>query len=423
MNMKAIGFSLAALMAGALVAAPSVSVTGMSQVSGIVKINYALANEAAIVTVDFLTNGVSIGEANFTNVEGDVNKRVAPGARMISWKPNKSWPNQRARIKAVVKAWTQANPPDYMVVDLTQQNAIGYYVSTNALPKGGLANDEYRLSKMVFRKVAARGQQFRMGRSLNEKTSATPLAEHPMLASFSEDYYLGIYPVTQKQYMLIQGLSSSPANFSKAFFGNDDYLMAPIESIPCNTFRGGAWRGSDGTTDATNDDPAEGSMVKNARTLTGLTALDLPTEAQWEFACRAGTTTKYWWGDEDITQKRGNINQGVPPVGGEKIGSYGYRSTRVDAYPPNPWGFYDFYGNVEELCLDWAAATTKRAPACDYGGPDNTDCALVSHVTKGGGCQRSGADYYRSAWRNNGLNQQSNQKRGVVGVRLCCTIR
>ena len=423
MNTKAFVFGLVAAMAGWLVAAPTVSVTRMTQKNGVVQIDYALSGEAAIVTVDFQTDGVSIGEANFTNLDGDVNKLVATGSHSITWQPNKSWPNRRARVKAVVKAWTQANPPDYMVVDLTQPNTVNYYVSTNALPKGGLANDEYRLSKMVFRKVAARGQQFRMGRSLNEKTSTATYAEHPVLVSFSEDYYLGIYPVTQKQLMLVKNLSDSPCHFKANFYGNDEYLMGPFENQTFNAIRGGAWRGGDGTTASSSAAPAAGSLVANFRDLTGLDQADLPTEAQWEFACRAGSTTKYWWGDAAITKDQGNINQGVKPAGGEAIGSFSYRSTRVDAYPPNPWGFYDFYGNVEELCLDWAKSLPGRAPECDYAGPDNSDGLIEAHVTKGGGCQRLGVDYYRSAWHNMGLNQKNNQVRGVVGARLCCTIR
>ena len=424
MKMKSLLFGFVFVVAGTLVAAPEVSVTRMAQSGGTVTIDYALANESAIVTVDFQTNGVSIGEANFTNLGGDVNRLVAPGDHTITWEAYRSWRNHKAHVKAVVTAWTEANPPDYMVLDLTKPNAVGYYVSTNAFPNGGLANDDYRLTKMVFRKVAARGQQFRMGRGPNElKTSVTTYAEYPVLVSFSEDYYLGIYPVTQKQYMLVQNLSTSPCNFKANFYGNDEYLMGPFETVPCNSIRGGVWKGSDGSTAQPGEAPATGSLVSNIRALTGLEHLDLPTEAQWEFACRAGSTTKYWWGDADITKTQGNINQGVKPAGGEKIGSYGYRSTRVDAYPPNPWGFYDFYGNVEELCLDWAATLQKRAPACDYGGPDNADCSIDSHVTKGGGCQRQGADYYRSAWHYGGLNQKNNTQRGVVGARLCCTIR
>lgn len=420
-------FGLTAVLSAGLFAAPTVSVTRMSQDSGIVKIDYALANEAAIVTVDFQTNGVSIGESNFTNVGGDVNRLVPAGSHTITWRPRKSWPNRRARVKAVVTAWTQANPPDYMLVDLTRQNAVSYYVSTNAFPNGGLANDDYRLTKMVFRKVAARGEQFRMGRAFNEiadDVKANTYGAYPVLASFSEDYYLGVYPVTQKQYMLIQGLSASPCNFKQDHYGSEDYLMGPMESIIYNLIRGGFWRGSDGTTASDSEEPADGSLVANMRALSGLEKIDLPTEAQWEFACRAGTTTKYWWGDAAITKERGNIAQGVKLPGGQKIGSFNYRTTRVDAYPPNPWGFYDFYGNVEELCLDWAKEQSNRTPVLDYGGPENGDCALTSHVTKGGGCQLgSGGENYRSAWHNAGLNQKSNQQRGVVGARLCCTIR
>jgi len=423
MKIRSLVFGSMVVWAGALVAVPSVSVTRMAQAGRTVQIDYTLAGEAAIVTVDFQTNGVSIGAANFTNVGGDVNRLVATGPRTITWVPRKSWPNRRAHIKAVVTAWTQANPPDYMVVDLTQSNAVSYYVSTNALPNGGLANDDYRLTKMVFRKVAARGREFRLGRGLNEQKSTATLGEQPVLASFSEDYYLGVYPVTQKQYMLVQGLSTSPCNFTADFYGNDEYQMGPMESIKCNAIRGGCWQGSDASAASASVAPAKGSLVANIRTLSGLTDLDLPTEAQWEYACRAGTTTKYWWGDAAITTAQGNINQNVKPAGGQTIGAFSYRTTRVDAYPPNPWGFYDFYGNVEELCLDWAEAKASRAPVVDYGGPDNFGCKIEAHVTKGGGCQRTGSDYYRSAWRNGGLNQKNNQSRGVVGARLCCTIR
>ena len=66
----------------------------------------------------------------------------------------------------------------------------------------------------------------------------------------------------------------------------------------------------------------------------------MPTEAQWEYACRAGTTTAYSWGDI-IASTNANYDQ--------KIG----RTSNVGDYPANPWGFFDMHGNVREWTMDW----------------------------------------------------------------------
>ncbi len=89
---------LAASAAFTLAAAPVVrenSVT-MSQSGGVVTIGYTLEGEAGIVTVDIQTNGVSIGSENLSFMAGDVNKVVQPGARTITWKPYKAWPDNSA---------------------------------------------------------------------------------------------------------------------------------------------------------------------------------------------------------------------------------------------------------------------------------------------------------------------------------------
>ena len=67
----------------------------------------------------------------------------------------------------------------------------------------------------------------------------------------------------------------------------------------------------------------------------------LPSEAQWEYACRAGSTTEYSYGDNPSTEKMN--------YGGCKI----KHPVRVGSYPPNPWGLYDMHGNVWEWCQDW----------------------------------------------------------------------
>ena len=85
------------------------------------------------------------------------------------------------------------------------------------------------------------------------------------------------------------------------------------------------------------------SFMGKLRARTGLN-FDLPTEAQWEYACRAGTTTKYSYGDS------GN---------GDYMWYYGnscMKTHKVGTKLPNPWGLYDMHGNVYEWCLDWYAS-------------------------------------------------------------------
>jgi formylglycine-generating enzyme required for sulfatase activity len=120
--------------------------------------------------------------------------------------------------------------------------------------------------------------------------------------------------------------------------------------------------------------------------------LRLPTEAEWEYACRAGTTTPFAFG-EHVTPDEVNYDGNFPYAGGEK-GEYRLKTVGVKSLPSNPWGLYEMHGNVYEWCADWFG---------DYPEGDVTDpvgpATGGSRVLRGGSWAYHGG-FVRSAFRD-----------------------
>jgi len=129
----------------------------------------------------------------------------------------------------------------------------------------------------------------------------------------------------------------------------------------------------------------------------------LPSEAEWEYACRAGTTTRYSWGD-DITPENANYDQNVG------------KTTEVDGYAANSWGLYGMHGNVWEWCGDHWNETYEGAPddgrVWTQGGSDR-------RVLRGGSWVVSPRDL-RSAFR---LRSSADDRYVVCGFRVARTLR
>ena len=115
-EMKQLFFICAVAAGSALAASPSIrdgSVTFRQDSGRNVTIGYVLDGTPAVVTVDILTNGVSIGEATFSGVAGAVNRLVQTGPNTITWAARKAWPDQIAsNVTVKVKAWPTNAPPD-----------------------------------------------------------------------------------------------------------------------------------------------------------------------------------------------------------------------------------------------------------------------------------------------------------------------
>ena len=94
----------------------------------------------------------------------------------------------------------------------------------------------------------------------------------------------------------------------------------------------------------------------------------LPTEAEWECACRAGTTAQFYFG-HTISTNQANYD-GNYPYGNSKKGIYRQKTTPVGSFPGNAWGLYDMHGNVWEWCQDWYDENYyKNSPREDPPGP------------------------------------------------------
>lgn len=200
-------------------------------------------------------------------------------------------------------------------------------------------------------------------------------------------FLLGRYEVTQAEWLeIMDGLPStftgdprlpvdSPSWFDCVEYCNLRSLREGIS--PCYALRG---RGRDPRSWPEGWKQGSRSAVECDWSADGYR---LPTDAEWEYACRAGTTTRTPFGD-DLSSTQANFN-GVYPLGKAPKGPFLGRTTPVGSYPPNPWGFYDMLGNLREWCWDRFAAFSTR-PAVDPRGPgsgEDTDIRNSSWMGNG----------------------------------------
>ena len=223
----------------------------------------------------------------------------------------------------------------YLVVDLSRGPKTHTYPVKylDDVPKHGWT-DEYKTDKLVLRKLEP--GTFTMGSPSDELGHRGIETQHEV--TLTHGFYIGVFEVTQKQWERVMG--DWPSRFSK-----DRYRDArPVEQVSYNDIRG-ASAGADWP--ATNSVDAA-AFLGRLRTRTGQ-AFDLPTEAQWEYACRAGTTTALNSG-KNLTSEEKCPN--LAEVGCYKANS-GEVTAKAGSYRPNAWGLYDMHGNVWEWCLDW----------------------------------------------------------------------
>ena len=189
--------------------------------------------------------------------------------------------------------------------------------------------------------------------------------------TISKPFYLGVTEVTQAQYEALMG--TNPSLFKGA--------TNPVEMVSWN-------------------DAAEFGRRLSEKTAT---AVRLPTEAEWEYACRAGSSTRFCFGDSDgdlveYAWYAGNSGGKTNPVGRKK---------------PNAWGLHDMHGNVWEWCSDWYGLYTSSAGADPQGAGPGSDRVLR------GGSWYSNAAVCRAAIRNSDFPDYLSS---VIGFRVVAPV-
>ncbi len=262
-----------------------------------------------------------------------------------------------------------SGPGGYLIVDLQS----GVVEELTTVSGSIFTDDVYKTAKLVMRRIFA--GDLMMGAPDSDYDRSEDETQHKV--SLTKDFSIGVFEVTQGQWETVMG--ATPSYFKNAG------KTAPVEHV--------SW-----------DDCHE--FIRRLNTKVSGGGFRLPTEAEWEFACRAGTSTRFFAGDSESDLSAMGWyceNSGVSYRGGVDLRQYEWvkdKTTKssgthpVGQKRPNSWGLYDMHGNVWEWCSDWFG---------DYPVTESTDpCGAVtgsSRVNRGGGW---GGDirYCRSADRD-----------------------
>ena len=348
--------------------------------------------------------------------------RTAAASEAIAY--SSAWAtNAGTGAKAVVKAMpVLKQKPKYVVIDLSGgTNATNYGLSyLNDVPEGGWS-DAYKTSKLVLRHIPA--GSFVMGGRNTDCPGAKN--ENLHMVTITRDFYLGVFSITQRQWELVMG------NRPSSFTNETCYATRPVENVSYQDIRGK----DKGVKWPQTTDVDDGSFMDVLRRKVGMNGFDLPTEAQWEYACRAGTTTalndgrnlsdmtnavelattaRYAYNSgwsKDIYQGLANGYQWTDFACGTEKGT-----DKVGNYAPNAFGLYDMHGNIYDLCLDVYGIPKGSIDPCGWE-PGHIESPLKQEArTSRGGSWRHPAYSCSSGWRE-GVWVHSRMY--SLGFRLC----
>ena len=363
MQMKKMMLLAAATLAGVLVADVSVEDVKCTQRypwNGLVDIEYTIAcddpnAEIYVNPVGFNGDtGLTVFPTHFTG-DGATNT-VKAGKHTMVWDAKADLGNLFSSKNFQIKMYAGKKLSRYIVIDISGGTEAENYPIRHSIAGPNLDDDTCRTTEIWMRLIPP--GTFMMG-SPEDEVGRNVESEDLHKVTLTQPYYMGVFEVTQRQWELVMGDRPS-------YFNNDEeYATRPVEQISFNRMRG--------TQDPFSKTVASGSFLGVLRTKTNLNGFDLPTDAQWEYACRAGTQTALYSGhDLADTQGDSHLNE----LGRYYVNGYNGRSVsrsdstalttaKVGSYKPNCYGLYDMLGNVSELCRDGCYDSLGMDPVVD----------------------------------------------------------
>lgn len=397
-----------------------------------VEIGYTLSGTSVPVDVEFTAwDGDELLDIPLTALSGDL-LSVEGGRRTVVFDPMTTAYSNRASFVSFRIALTPTMEKKFMIVDLgstelaNSEERVSYtneVIGTGTDAAGNRTwDDEYKTEKLVLRRVPA--GTFVMGSPAGEGYRAANEVQRTV--KLTKPFYIGVFEVTQRQ-LELTGYSNWKAHC--LFTNVEHYAKRPVDymvytHLGCDSYPANGMAVSGGVLGAFRS--KVGGAVK----------FHVPSEAEWEYAYRAGTTTATYLGGGGNTteiigylKQCGNVSRatlysaktGVTPDEGGTV--------EVGQYVPNAWGLYDMVGNVEELTRDWYSETfdgTKwlvdPAPTAEQAVQNWNNTGAKARVCRGFGYSWTGSiDYYsglygRAAGRHAGRPNTWDHK--FAGCRL-----
>jgi formylglycine-generating enzyme len=240
------------------------------------------------------------------------------------------------------------------------------------LSTSAVEGEPFAIADLSMHMLWVKPGTFDMGSPSSEKDRFD--AETPHTVTLTEGFWLGKHEVTQAQWQEVMGNNPSSSKGENR----------PVEKVSWN--------------DVTSFCNKLTEKERTAGRMPAGMTYQLPTEAEWEYACRAGTKTAYAFGDS-LTSEQVNISGGI------------LETNDVGKYPANAWGFHDMHGNVWEWCVDWFGDYPIGAVTDPVGPVDGS-----KFVVRGGSWGNRSGDFARSALRSWGRHHDWRDDN--VGFRL-----